>query len=511
MASNTPVGGAHKQPTAAEIREWYNKNRSRLEKFEQANDAIKNIRDIQKSSTHRTISNFNKESLRNYLRNPSSNEANLRNLSRYLSYRSQVYYKLLMYNANMFSLDSRMVIPQYSLTEDNDKDSILQSYQDTLLTLEKMGLQLEFLKACFTCFREDVFYGCCYYDDGSDYFPSMFFLPLDPDYCKIQGYWENGTLAFAMDMSYFRRNQDLLEYWGEPFDSMYREYQSTNEKWVTMPEEYSICLKYRIDDLETIIPVFSGVLNGFISLIDQEDIQAIAEEQSIYKMIWLEMETLNGSSDPDDWKVDPDIMIDYYNKMNENLPEYVSTAIVPGKLNAIEFNNDQSTDTNKIQKSTQNVLNTSGGAQILNSADLSTSAAFNAVVKADTEFAISTLLPQIQSWVNGFLTRNVSNPCRVKFFEVSVYTKKDLRDELLENAQNGLPTKLAINSMSGISELDTIAMNFLEEDVLSLSSKLVPLSTSYTQSSNDVGGQEKDPEDLTDAGQRTRDEDLNGK
>ena len=55
-------------------------------------------------------------------------------------------------------------------------------------------------------------------------------------------------------------------------------------------------------------------------------------------------------------------------------------------------------------------------------------------------------------------------------------------------------------------------MNFLEEDCLNLGEKLKPFSTSYTQSGNDGGGKpEKDETELTDAGLRTRDEDLNNK
>ena len=54
-------------------------------------------------------------------------------------------------------------------------------------------------------------------------------------------------------------------------------------------------------------------------------------------------------------------------------------------------------------------------------------------------------------------------------------------------------------------------MNFLEEDILKLSERLKPFNTSYTQSSKESGGQEKDDSELTDAGLRTRDENLNDK
>ena len=250
-----------------------------------------------------------------------------------------------------------------------------------------------------------------------------------------------------------------------------------------MPDEYAICLKARAEDWETVVPIFSGLLSGIINLIDLDDIQAIADEQEIYKMIWLEMETIQGSSDPDDWKVDPTIMLQYFNRMiNEALPDYISAAIVPGKLETINFNTDKATDTNKIAKSTETLFNSAGGAQVLNSATISGTTAFNAAIQADTELAISMLLPQTQAWVNRFISYYVSNPSKVKFHEVSVYTKEAYRKELLENAQHGLPTKLALNTLSGFSEQDTMALNFLEEQCLDLSSIFVPLQSSYVQS-----------------------------
>ena len=100
--TNNTSSTQSKQPTAAEMKEFYEKNKRRIENFDAANDAFTNFRDTSKSTTYTTISNFNKEDLRSYLQNITSNEVNLRNLSRYLYYRSQVYFRLIAYNANMF-------------------------------------------------------------------------------------------------------------------------------------------------------------------------------------------------------------------------------------------------------------------------------------------------------------------------------------------------------------------------------------------------------------------------
>lgn len=497
--------------SAKEIKDWYEKYQRTIENFAKNEEALKQLRDVSKTTRYKSVSKTAKENLRTYLENPSNNESGLRNISRYLATRCQVYYRLIKYNANMFCLDARSVIPPYNPIEEIDKDSIIESYYNTLMILHKMGLQLEFLKVYVTCFLEDVFYGVVYFDETSEVYPSMFFLPLNPEYCKIQGVWLDGTFSFAFDMSFFNRNQEFLELWGEPFESMWKEYQSSGVKWVTVPQEYSVCLKFRAEDWETVIPPFAGLLSSFLGLLEEEDVAAVASEEEIYKLLVFTLPLLKNTNSPDDFGVDPQTAVDYFLKFKDSLPSFVDAVLSPLPVESINFNKDVSSETTTIMKATETVLNSAGGAQILNSANLSTSAAFEAVVKADTEFAISSLLPQTEAWINSFIARYVDVPSKVKLFEVSVYTKKELRQNLLENAQNGLPTKLAINALSGFSELETLALNFLEEDVLQLSSKLSPLSTSYTQSEKESGGQEKDVDDLTDAGARSRDEDLNGK
>lgn len=496
-----------KQPTAQEMRDWFEKNKSRLENFDKANDALLNLRNLSKNTTYTTISNFNKEQLREYLRNVSSNEVNLRNLSRYLYYRSQVYRRLIYYNANMFSLESRSTIPKYSLVEDNDKEAMLKSYNDTLNALEKMNLQYEFLKMYITCFREDVAYGCCYFNPESESATSFFILPLPPDYCRIAGLHEDSSFAFAMNMDYFKRNKDLLELWGEPFVSMEKNSQKQGEsKWQIMPPEYSICLKFGAEDWETVVPPFSGLFNSLINLLDLEDIQSIKDEQEIYKMIWMELETIQGSDEPNDWKVDPNLALPYWSRMvNEALPDYTSSAIIPGKLQTISFDNDKATDTNKVQNSTKTVLNTSGGAQILNSSTVSGSTAFNYMMMADTEFAISTLLPQTQSIVNRILSCYIDNPSFVKFLEISVYTKAAYKESILKDNTYGLAPKLLVNTLNGFSERETLALDFLERECLQLNFQ--PVQSSHTTSNTDDegGGQTKSDTEITDDGDNSKD------
>ena len=470
---------SNKKLTVAEQKQLiqdYEKAQAKIEKYEEAEREIHRLRDVNRSQT-KTINVFNKETFRRYMQNLGANESNLRNLSWYLFYRSMTYMRLVHFYANMFYLNARSVIPQYNLIKDVDVNKTLKSYQETLDWIERMHLQQEFYNIYLTCFIQDVFYGIYLIDETG-----VFIWQIPANYARIDGKYMSGDFAISMDVTYLRSRQELLEYIPEPFQAMWNEYERTGIKWQPVPDEYAICLKYRYEDYETVLPPFLAAFNALINLADLEDIQAIADEQEIYKMIWLQMETIG--EDVDDWKVNPDLMIKYFQRMiNEALPDYISAAIVPGKLDSISFDDQTAGDTTKVSNATKSVLNTTGGAEILNGETISGTEAFHYSQIANTEFAISSLLPQTQAFVNRQLSYLCSNPCIVKFMPVSVYTRQQYKEDMLKAGQYSLPTKLAYMTLNGFSEKDTLAMLFLENEVLKLQDVMIyPLNSSFTNS-----------------------------
>jgi len=482
-----------KQPTAAEVREFYEKNKNTIKNFAMAESAAMPLKDITKSAT-KSISTFNRETLRSYIANLGSNEKNLRNLSWYLYYRSQIYSRLIAFNSDMFCLNARKVIPPYDLVKGGDPTKMLKSYSDTLDILEKLNLQHEMRIAYMNCFIQDVFYGLVIYDDTG-----VFIWSVPPDYAKIAGKYSTGDLSYAIDMSYFRNRQELLEYIPDPLQKMYDEYIKTGNKWILVPDINCMCYKYRVEDLDTILPPFLAIFEALVNLSDLESIQAVADVQDIYKLVWYELETMG--KDVDDFRVDPAVSIEYFNRLiNEALPDYISAAMVPGKLDTISFADTQKVnDTSKIANATETVLNTAGGAEILNGKTISGAEAFRYAQIVNTEYAISSLLGQTQGWVNRFLSLQLGNPSRVEFFPVSVYTKDALKKDLLESCQYGYNNKIAYNTLNGISEKQTLAMAYFEEEVLGLHDIMkYPLSSSFTTTStDDPTGEDGRPKDDT--------------
>lgn len=488
------------QKTASEIRAWYEKNASVIENFERSSNALQ-LLDPKKNYT-KTSNTFNKDTLRTYMKNPTTQFKNLRNLSRYLYYRSQVYRRIIHYNANMINLNYRSVIPLIDIVKGGDKKKTLKAYYDTLSILETMNLPLEFLKVYITCWREDVFFGCAYSDDTG-----FFILPIDPDYCKITGIYPTGDFAFDMDMSYFSRKVEVLEMWGEPFTSMYRVYEgdTTNEKWQPMPDEYAVCMKINVDDWETPLPPYLALFDRLINLEDLAEISAIADEQQIYQLLALTMPILKNASEANEWAVDPATVVDYYNKILDTLPDYTNAILTPAPVESITFNQDQASDVNKLENATKSVLNTSGGAQVLNSSTVSGTTAWTGAIKSDEDYAISALLPQTQAYINRFLSGKLAAPAKVKFLEVTRYTKDEYKNQILKDATYGLPSKLLLNTLNGFTELETISMNFLEEECLELSSKFMPLQSSNTTAGADLQEGRPKSDKVTDDGEASTD------
>ena len=222
------------------------------------------------------------------------------------------------------------------------------------------------------------------------------------------------------------------------------------------------------------------------------------------------MKTISGTKRSDDFEVSPELMLGYYNKMLDNLPDYIAAALIPAEVdkdNVLDFSTTSSDkDVDRLEQSDKTLLGTAGGGAVLNANMITSTAAFKAWLKSESEFAISPLIPQIQGFTNRMLKYNCTNPCTVKYFEVSIYTKEDLQATLLESCQYGFSNRLAYNTFNGIDEKATIAMQLLENEILDLPNKMIPLSSSYTQSgtTEEAGRPEVPDDEISDSGERTR-------
>lgn len=501
MTKTTQTGSTR---PVSEIREQVNFNQE--VNYKKAVDALKQIRDPNRTSISNILA-YDREKIRSYLQNPANSEVGLRESARYLYYRSQILFRIICWYASMFDLRIRKVVPNYSLIKANNPKKILKQYSDTLNKLDLYNLHNNMYHVLARVFLEDICYGIFFRDESGS-----IIYPLDPSWCRIDGIYMTGDFGYSVDMSKFRNDAQrrLIDWLGEPLVSMYKEYETNGTRWVHMPDEYAACFKFHTEDINHIIPPLAPILQSVAGLNDLSDIQAMADEASIYKLLLIPMETISGSKMSDDWEISPDVIIKYLDRLKEQLPDFVSAAPIPGEVkqdHVIDFSQTATDkDIDRLEQAQKQILGTSGGGAVLNTNMIDSTAAFNAWLKSESEFAISPLIPQIEGFTNRMLRYDVSNPCKVEYFEVSVYTKEEARKNMLESCQYSFANRLAYNTFLGISEKETLAMNYLENELLGLPDKMVfPLSSSYTQSGKAESGRPPvEDSELSDSGERTR-------
>ena len=485
--------------SAEEMRVWYEKHRSAIENFEKAQEALSLI-DPKKTET-RTYSVFNREKLRLYLKNPAQNYKQLIELSRFLYTRSHPYKKLIHYNMSMVDVNLRSIVPIMDMTKKNkDKNKVLKDYWATCNIMNRSNIQAEVSKMNVIAWREDTAFGVWYSDDSG-----TFILPISYLYAKVDSVYPDGTLGFAMDMSYFDNRQDQLEFWGEPFVHLYDAYQhdKQNGRWQHMDDDRAYVIKINIDDPTMPLPPYVPLFNSIINLADTEDLQADKDEASVYKLLNWRVEPKG--DEPDDFTVDIDTAVDYFNRAVEELPKYVGAFISPVKVEPISFEKDQAADVNIIENATKNLYNSSGGAQILNSLNITTTIGWLSVLISDTEYGARLVRPQVENNINRLVNFEKKNSCRIKLLPISPYLKNMYKESLEKDFQYGVPVKLTLNTLNGFTEVETVSMAKLEE-YLDLANLFQPPKSANTQSSKDVGRPENttNPEDLTDEGDASR-------
>ena len=503
---NTPKG----KKTVAEMSTTLTKHERVLEMAKTTKamiDALQ-LTDLSKTES-RTFQTYSRETLRTYMKSPKSYESQLRNLSRYLYRLCYEYRRICLHYATMICGDAFNIIPLDDPTKEMSPDDRTNTWYKTMIRWQRMDFASELVKLLLVAWREDSVYAYVY-DDSDQEGGTCFYQILDGDYCRVSSV-EAGVFRFAFDFSYFRSHETYLDYWDSEFKTKYEAYQKDSSlRWQELEPERQVCFKVNSDDPTMDYPSFSSLFEAIISNIDLQALKTAKDELSAYKLLVARLKPLTGTNEPDDFEVDPDTALKYYNKFVAALPECVNACLSPVPIEPIEFKDLNNTDdTDMISNSISNIFKHIGGV-ILNS-DKSGTTIYEAQIIADMEIAQSTLLPQIQRYLNLYFNYVIgTGHGYFKYIDgVCPYTRRQKRKELLESAQNGF-SRMSIGILDGNTALEQISLLKLEKDLGLVDLMSNPLSTSYTQSNKsgtdpiNGGAPTKDSGDLTDSGSKSK-------
>lgn len=486
-------------------------NMDELRQFAKAYDDIFQLVDLE-SSTTKTWTVFNKENLRSYLQNPYSanSQKNIRDLARFLSTLSFPLRRLINYLASLPDFSVYKVIPNISMLEEPDEDSVLKDYEEVCRFVRAMDLELDLFKMLVIAWRED----CAYFFPVEDEDGSTLLFPLDAQYCKVSGVGYNGLYHVAYDFSFFNgTNSFYLDIWPQEFKKKYNAYQKDSSlRWQQLDD--ARCFKINLDQPELVLSPLASLFESIIDLIDLQSLTSVKDALEIYKLLVMRIPMLN-SNNPDDMAISLTLAKNFYNKAVELLPEEIGCILSPMPVDSVTFDKSATSESDAISDAYSNLMSNAGVSQIMDSSRLTGQSAVKASMMCDVMFATKGIIQQINAFVNERIKLKFPSTQMVfKYTDVTAYTKADRISELQKACEFGLPFKLELAMMLGQDPLENYAMGWLEDKMgLAITRWTHPLVSSHTASAgSDTGGAPiKDDGDLSDEGAETKDKEKNMK
>jgi hypothetical protein len=476
-----------------------------LRQFATAYDEIFKLVDLESSAT-KTWTVFNKENLRTYLQNPYStnSQTNLRNLSRFLATLSFPLRRLINYLASLPDFSVYKVIPNISMLEEPDGDSILKDYEEVCRYIRNMDLELDLFKMLVIAWRED----CAYFLPLEDENGCMYLFPLDAQYCKISGVGYSGLYHVAYDFSFFNgSNSFYLDIWPKEFQKKYNAYQKDSAlRWQELDD--ARCFKINYDQPELVVSPLASLFESIIDLIDLQSLTSVKDALEIYKLLVMQIPMLD-ANDPDSMAISLPLAKQFYNKAASMLPPEIGIILSPMPVNSVSFDKSATSDSDAISDAYSNLMSNAGVSQIMDSSRLTGQSAVKASMMCDVMFATKGIIQQISAFVNERIIKKFpSTQMIMKYTDVTAYTKSERIAELQKACEFGLPFKIELAMMLGQDPLENYAMDWLENKLgLATTRWTHPLVSSHTANmgSNTGGAPTKDDENLSDDGAASRD------
>lgn len=473
-----------------------------------------------------TFSNkFNQETVARYLEDPISNESNLRKLSTVLLTMSPQYQQIINYFSSIckyVGIVSPDISKFYTSKGTVDDNKLKKEYTKAIGLLNKMNIHHEFQRITEIIFRDDVFYGFCH--ESRD---SFYIQQLDSDYCRISSITD-GCFNFQFNFAYFDSNKriegldiSLIETYPEEFQRKYKLYQKDKRmyQWQELSEENSICIKL-LEGLPFNYSPYASLFDDLSDLNTYKELAKTKTEVDNYKFIGMQIPLNTKDSKPNSFMVDVETAMQFYNMLLNSLPDGVGAFISATDFKDINFGNgSSSTDiTNNVKNAEDSVFNSAGVSSVNLGKNATNSSSINASNTVDSA-RLFKLYRQFERWLNRKFKREFNSRFTVQLLNITEFNIKEYKAELLKDAQYGVPVKLQLASLNGVTQNMERGLSYLENNILNLHEEWKPLVSSHVQSGNEStggsadvgsdGSNKKDIGDIADSTEVGRDNDSN--
>ena len=470
------------------------------------------LRDLNRvaTDTSSTYGKYTRDNINKYLKSPEQNEAQLRQVVRYIYGASSHFRRLIQYFVGLSDL-SYIVEPYKIDPAKANVKTTNNNYRRVLNTLSSMNIKSQCPKILTTCLREDVFYGTLWLTNDS-----VTIQQLPSDKCKISTI-EGNVLNVSFDFSYFANNKEyLLDYYPPEFRTKYEtiykaKEQEKRQKWIELDSPNSFAIKCNTDILNYAIPPFAGILREIYDIEDYKELKLAKTALENYAMLVMKLPL----SKDGDWGLDLKKAKGFWQNLDDVLPEEIGSVLSPMEIDKIDFEKSNTGDTDTVAQSEQNLFTEAGVSSLLFNNEKASANALLLSIKADQAITYG-IVKSIEDAFNRFIqAQSYGKYFKITFLDVSPYNRKEMGDAYLKAASFGFPTISAYAASQGIGQAELDSVSFLESKVLKLQDRFKPVRSSTQMSTEELegsgsgaqgGAPQKDDDSLTDSGEQSRED-----
>lgn len=413
----------------------------------------------------------------------SSSLLAMQKLSRTFFYRDGLYKRILLYYATLLKYVG-ILIPNPIAGNELSTPYVQKKYDNALTYFEKV-----FSPELFTHFSLRALIDGCYYGVFQEISKQdLVVLDLPAEYCRSNFRDLHGNDIIEFDVGYFDsitdendRRQALKVYPKVIRDYYYRLKKGLiTYKWVKIPTDIGFCFPFSDDGR----PLFLDLIPAVMDYDEAVDINRERDLEEIRKIIVQKIPHLADGA----LLFEPDEALEMHAgavgmmKGNKNISVLTTYADVDA---VVSKTSSEATNT-ALEKSLQNVYSrASVSGQLFAPTG---SQALNISITNDMSLMmiLANKYSRFVTYIINFLFANSNINFKYSILPVSWYNVSQYITDTLKLAQSGYSYLLPAIA-AGLSQKDLMNVKKLENDALDLGTLLIPLASSYTQSSGQVG------------------------
>lgn len=419
-------------------------------------------------------------------------------LSRNYFEKDGFYRRIILHYATILKYIG-LLIPNPNFGKDLSEQYIKKKYLSAIDFIDENNLPALFEKIAIRALRDGCYYGILMSVDKR----KITLLDLPARYCTSRFKDKQGNDIIEFDVTYFDKIFDneakkgALRVYPNVISNWYRRYKNgkVKSKWVYIPAEIGVCIPF-LDGVPSFLNVIPAVMKYEQSL--ETDMERDLEE--IRKIIVQKIPHLTDGG----LLFEPDEAAEIHKgtvKMMRSNPN-VSVLTTYADVDAIVSKTTNDSTTASLQAALNNIYSESGTSSNLFGTD--SNLALETSLNNDLALMM-TFAHKLEQFVTYIINENYSNSnisFKYMILPITYYNVSKYIDTTLKLAQSGYSFLLPALA-TGISQKEIGNLKDLENDVLDLKNKLVPLSSSFTESNGgnvtgQVGRPKKDLDEMSD-------------